>query len=148
MVYFWQIMANFGLNYPNLPFFFPKFPKFDIFLPPPACPKSYFIHQRIALKNKIFLIFANEQNSLRIIFSLLFFTPSKKVWPNLKLYYERSLSEFYENGKQKLPSTTNDWENYTWSWCQNLFWEIPWSPCNWVFFEQLKTQYVSINWHF
>ena len=34
MAYFWQIMANFGLNSPNLPLFFPKFPKFDILLPP------------------------------------------------------------------------------------------------------------------
>ena len=31
-----------------------------------------------------------------------FFTPSKKVGPNLKPYYERFLSEFYENGKQNL----------------------------------------------
>ena len=117
-------MANFGLNYPNLPFFFPKFPKFDIFLPAPrAREKSNFIHQRIALKNTIFLIFADEQNSLRIIFLLLFFTPSKKVWPNLKLYYQRSLSDFYENGKQKFPSTTNDWENCSWSWCTKSFWK-------------------------
>ena len=37
-----------------------------------------------------------------------FVTPSKNVGPNLKPYYERFLSEFYENGNQKLPSTTND----------------------------------------
>ena len=36
------------------------------------------------------------------------FDPYKKVGPNLKPYYERFLSEFYENGKQKLPSTSND----------------------------------------
>ena len=46
-----------------------------------------------------------------------YLTPSNKVGPNLKLYYERSLSEFLENGKKKLPSATNDWENDTWSWC-------------------------------
>ena len=40
-------------------------------------------------------------------------TISKIVGPNLKPYYERVLSEFYENGKQKMPSTTNHWENYT-----------------------------------
>ena len=31
-----------------------------------------------------------------------FVTPSKKVGPNLKLYYERFLSEFNENGKSCL----------------------------------------------
>ena len=36
-----------------------------------------------------------------------FVTPSKKVGPNLKPYYKLFLSEFYDNGKQKLPSTTN-----------------------------------------
>ena len=46
-----------------------------------------------------------------------YLTPSNKVGPNLKLYYERSLSEFLENGKKKLPSAKNDWENDTWSWC-------------------------------
>ena len=34
-----------------------------------------------------------------------FVTPSKKFGPNLKLYYERFFSEFYENSKQKLCST-------------------------------------------
>ena len=29
-----------------------------------------------------------------------YLTPSNKVGPNLKLYYERSLSEFLENGKK------------------------------------------------
>ena len=52
-----------------------------------------------------------------------FVTPSKNVGPNLKPYYERFLSEFYENGNQKLPSTRNDWEICSWSWCKNLFWE-------------------------
>ena len=37
-----------------------------------------------------------------------FFTPSNKGGSNLKLYYERYLSEFHENGKKKLPSTIND----------------------------------------
>ena len=50
-------------------------------------------------------------------------TVLKKVLPNLKLYYERFWSEFYENGKQKLPSTTNDWEDCSWSWCKKSFWE-------------------------
>ena len=35
------------------------------------------------------------------------FDPSKKIQPNLKPYSERFLPEFYENGKQKLPSTIN-----------------------------------------
>ena len=48
---------------------------------------------------------------------MLYLTPSNKGGSNLKLYYERSLSEFLENGKKKLPSATNDWENDTWSWC-------------------------------
>ena len=42
MVYFWQIIANFSLNFPNLPFFFPKFHKFAIFLTPPRSRKIYF----------------------------------------------------------------------------------------------------------
>ena len=50
-------------------------------------------------------------------------TISKIVGPNLKPYYERVLSEFYENGKQKLPSLTNDWENCSWSWYKNSFLE-------------------------
>lgn len=29
-----------------------------------------------------------------------FVTTSKKVWPNLKPYYKRFLSEFYKNGKK------------------------------------------------
>ena len=41
-------------------------------------------------------------------FKMHFFTPSKKVGLNLKSYSERFLTEFYENGKQKLPSTIND----------------------------------------
>ena len=36
-------------------------------------------------------------------------SPSKRVVPNLKLYSPRFLSEFYENGKQNLPTLTNDW---------------------------------------
>ena len=40
-------------------------------------------------------------------------TPSKKVGPNLKPYYVRFLFEFYENGNQKLPTTTNDCEIYS-----------------------------------
>ena len=52
-----------------------------------------------------------------------FVTPSKNVGPNLKPYYERFLSEFYENGNQKLPSTRNDWEICSWSWCKNSFWD-------------------------
>ena len=52
-----------------------------------------------------------------------FVTTFKKVWPNLKQYYEIFLSEFYESGKQKLPSLTNDWENCSWSWYKNLFLE-------------------------
>ena len=38
-------MANFALNSSNLPFFFPKFPKFAIFLPPP-------LTQNIVLLNR------------------------------------------------------------------------------------------------
>ena len=41
-------------------------------------------------------------------FIILFFTPSSKVGPNLKLYFERSLSQSHENRNQKLPCTTND----------------------------------------
>ena len=41
-------------------------------------------------------------------FKMQFVTPLKTVGPNLKPYYERFLSEFYENGNQKLPSTRND----------------------------------------
>ena len=37
-----------------------------------------------------------------------FVTPSKDVGPNLKPYYKRFLSEFYENGNQKFPSTTDN----------------------------------------
>ena len=37
-----------------------------------------------------------------------FFTTSTNVGPNLKPYSEKFLSEFYENCKQKLPSTIND----------------------------------------
>ena len=53
-----------------------------------------FCRQTKLAKNKVFL--------------MLFLNPSNKVGPNLKLHYERSLSQFHENGKQKLPSTTND----------------------------------------
>ena len=52
-----------------------------------------------------------------------FFTLSKNVGPNMKPYSERVLSEVYENGKQKLPTTINDWENCSWSLCKNPFWE-------------------------
>ena len=31
-----------------------------------------------------------------------FVTPSKKVGPNLKPYYQRFLSEIYENSKQQM----------------------------------------------
>ena len=48
------------------------------------------------------------QKSAKIVFFNAFLTPSKKVGPNLKPYSERFLFEFYENGKQKLPTTIND----------------------------------------
>ena len=41
-------------------------------------------------------------------FKMQFVTSLKTVGPNLKPYFERFLSEFYENGKSKIPSTTND----------------------------------------
>ena len=53
----------------------------------------------------------------------MIYDPFQKVWPNLKPYYERFLSEFYENGKQKSPTTTNVWENCSWSWYKNSFLE-------------------------
>ena len=37
-----------------------------------------------------------------------FFVTTKNVEPNLKPYSERFLSEFYENGKQKLSGTINN----------------------------------------
>ena len=47
-------------------------------------------------------------------------TPSKNVGPNLKPYSERFLFEFYENGKQKLPSTIIDWENCKLNWGKKI----------------------------
>ena len=65
----------------------------------------------------------NQQKWVKTVFLIHCLTPLKKVWHNLKPYSERFLSEFYENGKQKLPNTKNDWENCSWSWCKNLVWE-------------------------
>ena len=56
-------------------------------------------------KNRFWKKCKNRQKSF---FLMHFFTPSKKVGPNLKPYSERFLSEFYENGKQNLPTLTND----------------------------------------
>ena len=39
-------MANFALKSSNLPFFFPKFPKFAIFLPPPPLAQNLILFNR------------------------------------------------------------------------------------------------------
>ena len=64
------------------------------------------------------IVFGKSVKIGKNCFLMHFFTPSKKVGPNLKPYSERFLSEFYENGKQNLPTLTNDWVIDSWSGCK------------------------------
>ena len=64
---------------------------------------------KIAFRNINFSDFCRRTKLAKNgFFLMLYLTPSNKGGSNLKLYYERSLSEFHENGKKKLPSTIND----------------------------------------
>ena len=54
-------------------------------------------------------------------FQMHFFTPSKKVGSNLKPDFDRILSEFSETGPKYWPTSTNDWENCSWSWCKKRY---------------------------
>ena len=70
--------------------------------------KSIFLEgSQIAFKKKtIFTTFCPSAKIGKIVFfKCNLWQLPKKVWPNLKPYYERFFSEFYENGKQKLCST-------------------------------------------
>ena len=74
---------------------------------------------KLHLKKTIFPIFCRwTKMSENCFFKMQFVTTSKRVWPNLKSYSERFLSEFYENGKQNLPTLTNNWVIESWIGCK------------------------------
>ena len=59
--------------------------------------------EKIAVEVDAKIYFGKKyKNQQKLVFLLVYFLP------NIKPYSERFLFEFYENNKQKLPSTIND----------------------------------------